>query len=184
MSDPTASGDTGAATDTSPEEALIEAAKEGDDLLEALPEDEVAAASTVAADAAAAERDSYRDSLQRLQADFENFRKRTQRQSDEQMQRAAEALVTKLLPVLDTIDLALAHDPNASLEQVKAALTETLTKEGLERLPGVGHAFDPTLHEAVAHEPSEEEPTVSEELRAGYRWKGRVVRPAMVKVSG
>lgn len=138
----------------------------------------------VDADPIAAERDAYKETLQRLQADFENYRKRVQKQQAEAMERANESLVQKLLPVLDTLDLAKAHDPSGSLEQVSGSLLDVLTKEGLERVEAVDQMFDPTLHEAVAHEPGEGEPKVGEELRAGYRWKGRVIRPAMVKVVG
>ena len=138
------------------------------------------------AEAMVAERDAFRDTAQRLQADFENYRKRMLKQQSEAAERANEALVAKLLPVLDTLDLAKAHDPNGSLEQVSSALLDILTKEGLERIAAVEQEFDPTLHEAVAHEPGDGngEARVSEELRAGYRWKGRVVRPARVKVIG
>ena len=115
------------------------------------------------------ERDLYKDTLQRLQADFENFRKRMLKQQSESADRANELLAQKLLPVLDTIELALAHDPNGSLEQVKNGLVEVLNKEGLEKIASVGEAFDPNQHEAVAHEPGEGEPHVSEEMRAGYR---------------
>lgn len=135
-------------------------------------------------DLVAAERDAYRDTLQRLQADFENYRKRMMKQQQETAERANESLVTKLLGVLDTIDLAKAHDPNGSLEQVASALLDVLSKEGLERVKSVEQPFDPTLHEAVMHEPGEGEQKVTEELRAGYLWKGRVIRPAMVKVIG
>lgn len=135
-------------------------------------------------DVVAAERDTYRESLQRLQADFENYRKRVLKQQAETSERANEALVQKLLPVLDTIDLAKAHEPSGSLEQIAVSMLDVLTKEGLERIEAQGQPFDPTLHEAVAHEPGEGDPTVGEELRAGYRWRGRVVRPAMVKVVG
>jgi molecular chaperone GrpE len=130
------------------------------------------------------ERDSYKEMAQRLQADFENYRKRSAKESAEASQRGAETLVVKLLGVLDTIDLAKAHDPNGTLEQVSSTLMDILQKEGLERIPAVDQPFDPTLHEAVAHEPGDGDSRVSEELRAGYRWKGRVIRPAMVKVIG
>ena len=130
------------------------------------------------------ERDEMRDIALRLQADFENYRKRALKQQTETMERANESLVQKLLPVLDTIDLAKAHDPADSVEQISAALLEVLTREGLERIAAVNEPFDPTQHSAVAHEPGDGEPRVSEELRAGYRWKGRVLRPAMVKVIG
>jgi len=135
-----------------------------------------------------AERDAYRDALQRVQADFENYRKRILKQQGEASERANEALVQKLLPVLDTVDLAKAHDPNGAIEQVSAALLDVLHKEGLERVVSVNEPFDPNQHEAVAMEKNESETEggarVSEELRAGYRWKGRVLRPAMVKVVG
>jgi molecular chaperone GrpE len=135
----------------------------------------------------AAERDSYRDSLIHLQADFENFRKRVAKQQDEQSARATESLIEKLLPVLDTADLAVAHGAGEEVKQLSASLASVLEREGLERIDPAGQPFDPTLHDAVAHEPGEEGdegPEVAEVLRAGYRWKGRVLRPAMVKVRG
>lgn len=134
--------------------------------------------------AADAERDQYRELAQRIQADFENYKKRVVKQDVERIARAEENLVIKLLPVLDTIDFALAHDPNGSLEQVRTGLLEVLEKAGLERIAQVEELFDPTHHEAVAHEPGEGDQRVSEIMRAGYRWNGRVVRPAMVKVIG
>ncbi|MGH9130053.1 MAG: nucleotide exchange factor GrpE [Acidimicrobiales bacterium] len=155
---------------------------------------------------ALAERDEHLDARLRLQADFENYRKRVAKSQGEQAERSAGDLVSKLLPVLDTLDLALAHlagtvpgagdpasgaepDPAAaagSLAQVGTALTDTLAREGLERIDPQGQAFDPNQHDAVIHDPDGDggEPTVTEVLRAGYRWKGRVLRPAMVKVRG
>ncbi len=131
------------------------------------------------------QRDEYRDALVRLQADFENYKKRILKQQTEHLERAAEFLVDKLLPVLDTADLALAHGGGEDVKQINAALASTLEREGLERIDPTGCPFDPTLHDAVAHEPSDgSEQEVVEVLRAGYRWKGRVLRPAMVKVKG
>ena len=131
------------------------------------------------------ERDEYRDALVRLQADFENYKKRVLKQQTEHLERAAESLVDKLLPVLDTADLALAHGGGEDIKQVASALTTVLEREGLERIDLDGGPFDPTLHDAVAHEPSDGGgQEVVEVLRAGYRWKGRVLRPAMVKVKG
>ena len=128
-------------------------------------------------------------SLLRLQAEFDNYRKRVQRQQREILENAAASLVKKLLPVLDTADLALAHGGGEDVKQVAGALFEILSKEGLERIDPEGQPFDPAHHDAVAHEPAEgqrgaEMPEVSEVLRAGYLWKGRVLRPAMVKVRG
>ncbi len=92
----------------------------------------------------------------------------------------------KLLPVFDTADLAIAHGGGEEVKQIWTALFDALEREGLERIDPVGVAFDPTVHDAVAHEPGEGdgEPEVAEVMRAGYRWKGRVLRPAMVKVRG
>jgi molecular chaperone GrpE len=133
----------------------------------------------------ALERDEYRDALIRLQADFENYKKRILKQQTEHLERAAQGLVEKLLPVLDAADLALAHGGGEDVKQISTALVAALEREGLERIDPVGGPFDPTLHDAVAHEPSDEgEQEVVEVLRAGYRWKGRVLRPAMVKVRG
>ena len=133
----------------------------------------------------ALERDEYRDALIRLQADFENYKKRILKQQTEHLERAAQSLVEKLLPVLDTADLALAHGGGEDVKQITTALVTTLEREGLERIDPSGGPFDPTRHEAVAHEPSDGgEQEVAEVLRAGYRWKGRVLRPAMVKVRG
>jgi molecular chaperone GrpE len=132
-----------------------------------------------------AERDEYLDTLRRLQADFENFKKRTIKQQTEHLERAAQHLVEKLLPVLDAAELALAHGGGEPVAQVGQLLFDTLIKEGLEGItPKPGEPFDPTVHEAVVHEPGEEDPHVVEVLRPGYRWKGRLLRPAMVKVRG
>ena len=117
------------------------------------------------------ERDDYLDALQRLQADFENYRKRVARSSEESAARAAGVLVVKLLP---------------ALEQSRALLLDTLEKEGLERIDDVGVLFDPQVHDAVAHIPGDggSDQLVDDVLRAGYRWKGAVLRPAMVRVKG
>lgn len=134
-----------------------------------------------------AARDDYLDSLRRLQADFENYKKRIQRQQAELSERAAEKLAEQLLPVLDTFDLAMAHaDDAAGLEPVYRSLLVVLEGAGLERLDPAGQPFDPNEHDAVLHEEGDDSPApeVIEVLRAGYRWKGRVIRPAMVKVKG
>lgn len=135
--------------------------------------------------AVAHERDEYLDALRRLQADFENYKKRMMRQQTENLERAAETLVNKLLPVLDTADLAAAHDGGDAVIQLRSALADALQREGLERIEPTDEPFDPAVADAVAHDPGDGGPlTVVEVLRAGYRWKGRVLRPAMVKVRG
>ncbi|HVE94288.1 MAG TPA: nucleotide exchange factor GrpE [Acidimicrobiales bacterium] len=130
------------------------------------------------------ERDEYLDSLRRLQADFENYRKRVQRQEAEASEKGAADLVLRLLPVLDTVELALAHHPGDAVAQVASSLEDVLFKEGLERVPGAGSIFDPNEHEAVLHEEGDGPGEVVEVLRSGYRWRGRVLRAAMVKVKG
>ena len=138
------------------------------------------------------ERDEYLDALQRLQADFENYRKRVARSSEDAASRAAGDVVAKLLPVLDAFDLAQAHfaaapsEESAALDQARSLLLDTLAKEGLERIDAVGVEFDPQVHDAVAHLPSDDHDTqlIDDVMRAGYRWKGSVLRPAMVRVKG
>jgi len=200
----------------------------------------------------AAERDEYLDALRRLQADFDNFRKRSMRQQTELLERATEGLCVRLLPVLDALDLATAHlrdqgvasDASRALEQIDSLLRGILSREGIERIDAVGVPFDPTIHDAVGHLPpkeavaepgpggptlgetalageaaepgtteSDEEtppgeagpgetgeavgpdksaelpgslavPTVAQVMRAGYRLKSKVLRPAMVLVGG
>jgi len=143
----------------------------------------------------ARERDEYLLALQRTQADFENYRKRIARLQEEQSVRVSGQLVEKLLPVLDTLDLAEAHlneslelsEDGKALRAARAMLMDTLGKEGLERVDQAGVPFDPSEHDAVAHAEAEEGQdgaVVEEVLRAGYRWKGQVLRAAMVRVRG
>jgi molecular chaperone GrpE len=139
------------------------------------------------------ERDEYLDALRRLQADFENFRKRVRRQEEELWTRAVESLVERLLPVIDAASLALEHSGDekdaTAIAQVASLLWDTLAKEGLERVDRVGVPFEPTVHDAVAHEGAGESdagtgPVVSAVLRPGYLLRGKVLRPAMVTVKG
>ncbi len=135
-----------------------------------------------------AERDAHFDRLQRAQAEFENARKRLGRDAEARAEAVAGRLVEDLLPVLDACDAALGHG-EAAVEPVFAALLQVLEKNGLERIDPGGDVFDPTRHEAVMHEPPgpDDDPAlsvVSDVLRIGYAWKGRVVRAAMVKVRG
>lgn len=141
------------------------------------------------------ERDEFKDALQRLQADFENYRKRVARTTDEVVVRSVADVVAKLLPILDAFDLAQAHFATATtdelesveakaLVQARSLLLDTLTKEGLDRIDQIGVPFNPTIHDAVAHVDGEGEQVVDDVMRAGYQWKGAVVRPAMVRVKG
>ncbi len=148
--------------------------------------------------AALAERDEYLDSLRRIQAEFENYKKRVAKQQADQVARAAASLVDKLLPVLDALDLATDHVGEYESDEAKALVAASgllqgvLVKEGLERIDPVGQEFDPNAHEAVGQVPAPDgaeptasgEPVVAQVMRAGYRWHGTVVRPAMVMVQG
>jgi molecular chaperone GrpE len=197
MSDtPTSEQDTeapppGPAADESPPEATDSAAapavEEEPAQEQVLDEDELEISELEAQlledmDRLQSERNDYLDQLLRTRADFENYRKRILKQQSELELRAAEALVEKLLEPLDTFDLARAH--GQGFEQARDMLVNALTKEGLERIDPAGKPFDPNEADAVAHEEGEGGPVVAEVLRPGYRWKGRVIRPAMVKVRG
>lgn len=137
------------------------------------------------------EASSYLDDLKRVAADFDNYRRRATREIGEATQRAAERLVTELLPVLDTFDAALAFEPTteaeekllAGMHRTREQLLTILNDQGLEIVPSVGEPFDPEIHEAVmAPNEGSGRLVVKEELRRGYRLKGRLVRPALVAV--
>lgn len=130
------------------------------------------------------ERDEYLDLARRVQADFENYKRRVEVQKVEQRERAAESLATELLPVLDAGEAASAQGLEDAT-QLYSQLLLTLEKHGLEKVDSPGVEFDPNIHEAVLHEEGDSDsPTVEEVLRSGYLWKSRVIRPAMVKVRG
>jgi molecular chaperone GrpE len=138
----------------------------------------------------ARERDQYLDALQRLKAEFDNFRKRAQRDQADLIARASERLVKQLLPVVDDLERALefaaAHE-EAQLEEgvrlVHRALADALVREGLTEVETDG-PFDPHTQEALLSQPSEaDEGTVIQVLQKGYRLGDRVLRPARVVVS-
>jgi molecular chaperone GrpE len=133
-----------------------------------------------------AERDQFKDIALRLQADFENYRKRIATQQADEIDRATGKIAESLLPVLDACEAAFAHQVKG-IESVWSALIGALQKQGLEALDLTDRPFDPAVAEAVMHEPGEgssDGPVVVEVLRTGYLWKGRVLRAAMVKVQG
>lgn len=131
--------------------------------------------------------------LQRLQADFANYRKRVLREQTELVERAAGHLVHRLLSVLDSFELAVAAAEETKdfermlrgVEMVLGELKEVLHTEGLETIPAKDLPFDPNLHEAALEVPGDEdgEMVVAGVLRPGYVLKGRILRPAMVKVT-
>ena len=134
-------------------------------------------------DRVTAERDGHLNDLQRVSADFANFRKRVDQRRSDELAQAATRLVEKILPVLDACDAALLQGA-VDVDPIKAALVETLTREGLEPIDALGDPFDPNRHEAVQTEDGDGDMVVAEILRTGYVWNGRVLRPAMVKVRG
>jgi molecular chaperone GrpE len=155
--------------------------------------DEAAAAEIVESDLAQieGERAELMDMLRRIQADFENYRKRVQREQVTLVERANERLLEDLLPVLDSFDGALASfNSDADIEKVRngvlgihAQLVAVVQKNGLERIAAEGAPFDPNEHEAVMQDDGDGEPHVAQIMRTGYRLKGRVLRPAMVSVT-
>ena len=137
------------------------------------------------------ERDELLDTLQRVQAEFDNYRKRAARDQQSLVARAHERLVNELLPVMDDLERALeaaeAHE-GAELEEgvalVARSFADALRKEGLEQVSTEGK-FDPHVHEALLSQPSEaEEGMVIEVLQKGYRLGDRVLRPARVVIAG
>jgi molecular chaperone GrpE len=138
----------------------------------------------------AKERDEYLDALQRLKAEFDNYRKRIARDQSNLVARASERLVKQLLPVLDdlerTLEAAATHDEGKledGVRLVHRALADALAKEGLVDVPTEG-AFDPHTHEALLAQPSADpEGTVIQVLQKGYRLGDHVLRPARVVVS-
>jgi molecular chaperone GrpE len=143
------------------------------------------------------QRDEYLDTLQRVQAEYDNYRRRARREQSEQHDRGGQALAEKLLPVLDSFDAARAHAPDV-LAPLQSALHDALHAAGLERLEPTDEPFDPAEQHAVEQLPRQDEPPAAEDdaerasdpasvvvdavLRPGYRWRGRLVRPAMVRV--
>ena len=142
---------------------------------------------------AKAKTDEHYDHLLRLQADFDNYRKRTQKEKTEIIKYASERVIGDLLPVLDNFERAVSAaqiNPDFSafsqgVEMILRQLQTALSKEGLKAIEAIGQPFDPNLHDAVLRVESEEHPenTVVDELQKGYYLKEKVLRPSMVKVS-
>jgi molecular chaperone GrpE len=129
---------------------------------------------------------------QRLAADFENYKRRTRQELADRTQYANEELLRKLLPILDNLKRALDHAPDGidrnwfeGIKLVARQFEETLQAQGLATITAVGEKFDPSQHEAIASEETDEheEGTVVEEMQPGYRLHNRVLRPTLVKVA-
>jgi molecular chaperone GrpE len=139
------------------------------------------------------ERDQLRDRLLRTTAEFDNYRKRIDRDRKDMVDRAAEGVLTEILPIIDDLERALAS-PEASegdegyrrgVELIHKQLLDLLTRRGVTPIETAGETFDPHLHQAVSSEPSADhrEGEIIEEFRRGYRLGDRLLRPAMVKVA-
>jgi molecular chaperone GrpE len=142
------------------------------------------------------ERDDYRDRLLRTMAEFENYRKRVERDRRDLSEHAASELLKELLPLVDDLERALAATPGADsagavagfragVELINRQLLDLLRKRGVTAIEALGTDFDPHVHQAVSQEVSEahRDGEVTEELRRGYKLGDRLLRPAMVKVA-
>lgn len=137
--------------------------------------------------------EDYYVRLQRLQAEFDNFRKRSQKEKEENLKYASERVIKEMLPILDNFERAVASSQSSQdftafsqgVEMILKQMKSGLEKEGLTPIEAVGQPFDPKLHDAVLQVDSEDYPenTVVEELQKGYYLKEKVLRPSMVKVS-
>jgi len=140
-------------------------------------------------DQLATERNDLKDLLQRNRAEFDNFRRRVEREKLELAEYGATELMRSVVSLLDDFDRALAVEStdkvySKGIELIHTRFIETLKKQGLEPIDSKGRKFDPNLHEAVDRVamPEIEEETVAEEFQKGYNYRGRLLRPAMVRV--
>jgi molecular chaperone GrpE len=141
-------------------------------------------------DQLAAEKSELQERFLRRQAEFENFRRRVEREKSEFVQYAASEAVTAMLPILDDFGRALKQetgdrDYQRGMELIYQRLLEALKKLGLEPITSVGQPFDPYIHQAIDRVETDEaeDHTVLEEYQTGYNFKGRLLRPAMVRVA-
>jgi molecular chaperone GrpE len=139
-----------------------------------------------------ADLDRFRDLAARSQADFENYKKRCVREKEDAIKYANTSLLEKLLPVIDNFELGLSAARGegekspiySGMKMVLKQLEDFLAAQGAQSIEAIGQKFDPNLHEAIAHEPSEApEGTVTRQTRRGYRFKDRLLRPSSVAVS-
>jgi len=139
-----------------------------------------------ALEAVTAERDQHLADLQRVSAEFQNFRKQTEKRNSDFAAQAGSRVAEALLPVLDACDAA-AQQGVEGVEPIAGQLRGELERAGLQVIAEVDAPFDPNLHEAAMSEPGDDGqdgPMVAQVLRTGYAWNGRVLRAAMVKVKG
>jgi molecular chaperone GrpE len=140
----------------------------------------------------AAEKSDLKNTLIRLQADFDNYRKRTERERHSERHRGAEIIVESILPVLDGFERAISSHRDAAhneyregFQLIRKQLLDALSKHGLQKIDAVGKPFDPNFHHAIERVETAEQPddAVLEELQSGYIFHGKVLRPAMVRVA-
>ncbi len=177
------------APETAPEDAAKDAADAAAPDAQEAPEDNASAlkAQVESLQAALAEKDNR---VKRLQADFENFRRRTSKEREELANVVTQDLLKGMLPILDNFDRAMAAEQKDSesfqkgVEMIYTQLHETLKNDGLEPIETAGQKFDPNFHQAVmrVENPDLEDDTIAQELQKGYIVKGRVIRPSMVQV--
>lgn len=137
--------------------------------------------------------DELQDKMLRAHAEFENARKRLERDKIEHLRYANERMILEFLPILDNMEIAEKHIKEAKdfkavqegVDMIQGQIQELLKDLGVERIKSVGEVFDPHVHDAVAVESSgdKEDGIILEELKPGYRLNGRLLRPAMVKIS-
>ena len=135
----------------------------------------------------------FRDLALRSQADFENYKKRSAREKEEAIKYANNALLERLVGIIDNFELGLAAAKEQGEQSpiysgmilVQKQLSDLLSENGLQPIEAEGRRFDPNVHEAIAHEPSDQVPEgiVLRQTRRGYRFKDRLLRPAKVVVS-
>ena len=176
--------------DEQPKDMSEAPATDGEEAVPALTLEGELQAVTADRDRLAAERADLHDRLLRKQAEFDNFRRRSERDRYDFLQFAGMDLVRDLLPVLDDFERALkveCADTNYAkgVELIHQRLSEILRKMGVEPIEAAGKPFDPNVHEAVVRFPTDEveDQTVLEEFQKGYNFKGKLLRPAMVKVA-
>jgi molecular chaperone GrpE len=142
-------------------------------------------------DALKSERDELKELLLRRQAEFDNFRKRTEKERSEYVQYAGMEIVRDILPILDDFDRAMKVQSGATpeytkgVEMIHSRIYDTLRKVGLEPIETAGKSFDPHLHQAVERVETDDSPegTILGEFQRGYNFKSKLLRPSMVKVA-
>ena len=190
---PSPSGEAGGDIEIVDEVVILEAGPTAHELGLELPEDPDEAQALLLRELSEARQEAGEqlEMLQRVAADFDNYRRRVERDQAENVERASQRVIENLLPTLDAFDAATAFEPQTPTEQntldgmlsTRTQLLEALSREGFELIPAAGELFDPKVHEAVSGPgDGEGDLVVDAELRRGYVMRGRVIRPSLVTV--